>query len=38
VAFPSYVALESLTLEHEGWERDYDIDEPQEPSFSEPPG
>jgi phage tail-like protein len=32
------VAFESLTLEHEGWERDTDVAEPQEPSFSEPPG
>jgi phage tail-like protein len=32
------VAFESLTLEHEGWERDYEIKEPQEPSFSEPAG
>ena len=31
------VAFESLKLEHEGWERDYDISEPQEPTFSEPP-
>jgi phage tail-like protein len=31
------VAFESLTLEHEGWERDPDIAEPQEPSFTEPP-
>jgi phage tail-like protein len=31
------VAFESLTLEHEGWERDTDVAEPQEPSFSEPP-
>jgi hypothetical protein len=32
------MAFESLTLEHAGWERDYDVKEPQEPSFSEPPG
>ena len=30
------VVFESLTLEHEGWERDYDVPEPKEPSFSEP--
>ena len=32
------VAFESLTLEHEGWERDYEVAEPEEPTFSEPPG
>lgn len=32
------VAFESLTLEHEGWERDYEIAEPQETAFTEPPG
>jgi len=32
------VAFESLTLEHEGWERDYEVKEPEEPSFTEPPG
>ncbi len=30
------VAIESITLEHEGWERDYEVVEPTEPSFSEP--
>ena len=25
------VAFESLTLEHEGWERDYEVTEPEEP-------
>ena len=30
------VALQSLKLEHEGWERDYDVVEPAEPSFNEP--
>ncbi|MCK4355631.1 phage tail protein [Candidatus Bipolaricaulota bacterium] len=30
------VAIESLTLQHEGWERDYSIMEPEEPSHSEP--
>ncbi len=30
------VAFESMTLEHEGWERDYDITEPEEPAFTEP--
>ena len=27
------VAYESITLQHEGWERDYDVPEPQEPSI-----
>lgn len=30
------VAIESLKLENEGWERDYDVTEPDEPSYSEP--
>lgn len=30
------VAFESLTLQHEGWERDYSVTEPEEPSFEEP--
>ncbi len=30
------VAVETLVLEHEGWERDYAIYEPVEPSFTEP--
>jgi phage tail-like protein len=29
------VAIQSLKLEHEGWERDYDVVEPAEPSFGE---
>ena len=28
--------IESLQLEHEGWERDYDVGEPTEESFTEP--
>jgi phage tail-like protein len=28
--------LESLTLQNEGWERDYEVTEPVEPSFNEP--
>jgi hypothetical protein len=32
------MAIESLTLEYEGWQRDYHVKEPQEPSFTEPPG
>lgn len=30
------VAIQALTLQHEGWERDYDVSEPTEPSFTEP--
>jgi phage tail-like protein len=30
------VAIQSLKLEHEGWERDYDVGEPSEPTFTEP--
>jgi phage tail-like protein len=30
------VAIQTLTLENEGWERDYDVTEPSEPSFVEP--
>lgn len=30
------VAIQTLKLENEGWERDYDVVEPQEPSFVEP--
>jgi phage tail-like protein len=30
------VAIESLKLENEGWERDLDVAEPSEPSFTEP--
>ena len=30
------VAIQTLKLEHEGWERDYDVTEPSEPSFVEP--
>lgn len=30
------VAIQTLKLEHEGWERDYDVTEPTEPSFLEP--
>jgi phage tail-like protein len=31
------VAIQQLKLENEGWERDYDVTEPAEPSFTEPP-
>ena len=30
------VAIQHIKLENEGWERDYDVVEPSEPSFSEP--
>ncbi len=30
------VAFESITLQHEGWERDYEVKEPEEPSYTEP--
>ena len=30
------VAIESITLQHEGWERDIDVTEPTEPSFEKP--
>jgi len=30
------VAIQSIKLENEGWERDYDVGEPTEPSFTEP--
>jgi phage tail-like protein len=31
------VAIQTVKLENEGWERDYDVVEPVEPSFTEPP-
>jgi phage tail-like protein len=30
------VAIQHLKLEHEGWERDYEVAEPAEPTFTEP--
>lgn len=30
------VSIQTLKLENEGWERDYDVTEPSEPSFTEP--
>jgi phage tail-like protein len=30
------VAIQHVTLENEGWERDYDVAEPKEPQFTEP--
>ena len=31
------VAIQTIKLENEGWERDYEVIEPTEPSFVEPP-
>ena len=30
------VAIQTIKLENEGWERDYSVNEPQEPTFTEP--
>ena len=30
------VAIQHIKLENEGWERDYEVPEPQEPTFTEP--
>jgi len=30
------VAIQTIKLENEGWERDYDVTEPTEPTFAEP--
>ena len=30
------IALQSITIQNEGWERDYEVPEPTEPSFTEP--
>lgn len=35
-ASASAVAIQTLKLEHEGWERDYEVSEPTEPEFTEP--
>jgi phage tail-like protein len=32
------VAIQTLKLENEGWERDYEVPEPSEPQFTEPEG
>jgi len=32
------VAIQTLKLENEGWERDYEVSEPSEPEFTEPEG
>ena len=31
------VAIQTIKLENEGWERDLDVVEPAEPTFTEPP-
>ena len=31
------VAIQTMTMQNEGWERDYEVQEPDEPSFTEPP-
>jgi phage tail-like protein len=31
------IAIAHIKLENEGWERDYEVAEPSEPSFNEPP-
>ena len=31
------VLIQHIKLENEGWERDYDVAEPSEESFTEPP-
>jgi phage tail-like protein len=31
------VLIQSLTLQNEGWERDYEVTEPSEPTLTEPP-
>jgi len=30
------VAIQHIKLENEGWERDYEVPEPSEPTFTEP--
>jgi phage tail-like protein len=30
------VAIQTITVQNEGWERDYEVTEPEEPSFTEP--
>jgi len=30
------VAIQTIKLENEGWERDYSVEEPTEPTFEEP--
>lgn len=31
------IAIQTITIQHEGWEREYGVTEPTEPSFNEPP-
>ncbi len=31
------ILIQHIKLENEGWERDYNVSEPEEPSFTEPP-
>jgi phage tail-like protein len=31
------IAIQHIKLENEGWERDYEVPEPDEPAFTEPP-
>ncbi len=31
------IAIQRIVLQNEGWERDYDVTEPAEPEFTEPP-
>lgn len=31
------IAIQTIKLENEGWERDYEVPEPAEPTFTEPP-
>jgi hypothetical protein len=31
------IAIESITLENEGWQRDASVAEPVEPTFEDPP-
>jgi phage tail-like protein len=31
------IAIQSIKLENEGWERDYNVTEPSEPTYTEPP-
>jgi phage tail-like protein len=35
-AIANAIAIQHIKLENEGWERDYDVVEPSEPSFTEP--
>ena len=32
------IAIQHIKLENEGWERDYEVPEPAEPTFTEPAG